>query len=226
MEGAEGAELLQRACHWQLLAAFASIAPTLASNRPPCRIASFKDLSLQALQAAGGQAAAATGASHFNALAPPPTLKELRSGDSGSGAATGAAAPAVSSAASSGVQQQQAGAGGLPTADAQPVAASSASTGAGSSEGGVRTSSGGGLRRRPFEQRAEELTALANRWVIALLVGRGSAVLSAGGQNAHSTAWLGLALHRQGAGGSPNVAVQRARKSACLRWACDFCVVP
>ncbi|KAI7836429.1 hypothetical protein COHA_009698 [Chlorella ohadii] len=127
------------------------------------KIASFKDLSLQALQAAGGQAAAVTGASQLNALPTQPTLKELRSGDSGSAAATGAAAPAVSSAASSGVQQQQAGAGGLPTADAQPVAASSASTGAGSSEGGGGTSSGGGLRRRPFEQRAEELTALANR---------------------------------------------------------------
>lgn len=131
-------------------------APTLR------RIASFKDLSLQALQAAADEAAAGTAGSRPSPLVGPPTLRELHSGDSGSGAAT-AAAPAVSSAASNGVRQPQQAAVEKPQ---QPPTASSGSTGAGSSEGGGGTSSGGGLRRRPFEQRAEELTALANRWVV------------------------------------------------------------
>lgn len=152
-------------------------APTLR------RIASFKDLSLQALQAAADDAAAGTGGSHPSPLVGPPTLRELHSGDSGSGAAT-AAAPAVSSAASNGVRQPQQAAVEKPQ---QPPAASSGSTGAGSSEGGGGTSSGGGLRRRPFEQRAEELTALANRWVVLL-----------GGAAWRLGSWR-VACHEQGA---------------------------
>lgn len=101
----------------------------------PCRIASFKDLSLEALRSVGGTAAAGPGTQRGGSSRPlEPLLRELHSDESGGGLGT-AAAPSVQAASSGGT----------------PAACSSGS-------------SGGGFRRPPFEQRAEELHALASRW--------------------------------------------------------------
>ena len=110
---------------------------------PPClsrRIASFKDLSLDVLRSAGTPGATAgPGTERGGGGTPlPPLLRELHSDESGGGLGA-AAAPAVQAASSGG---------------------SAGTTGCSAGSG----SSGSGARRPPFEQRVEELRALASRW--------------------------------------------------------------